>query len=137
MSFFAVSLMLRAFGIPPHTSCLSLGVRGRKAAMRGVQETSSSACTDGALDGTSPHPGGVRMDVTFEELRAEQNRSWAAQSVAKGVVHAHAGRNVEAVSSYKHAIELDPRHTDAYVARGAVFANTARYQAARAGWLTG
>ena len=45
--------------------------------------------------------------TTFEQLRVEQNSAWATQSVAKGVVHARAGRSSEAIGAYKYAIDLD------------------------------
>ena len=36
----------------------------------------------------------------------------------------------EALSSYAHALELDPSNADAYVARGAAYANTEKYDEA-------
>ncbi|KAL1518652.1 hypothetical protein AB1Y20_002940 [Prymnesium parvum] len=67
---------------------------------------------------------------TFAQLRAEQNHEWAAQNVARGVAHARAGKATEAFASYKHALELDSGHVDAFVARGALLANGARFREA-------
>ena len=45
-------------------------------------------------------------------------------------MHAKAGRSAEAIAAYDHALELDRTHADAYVARGAAYANTERYREA-------
>ena len=55
----------------------------------------------------------------FESCRREQNLLWAAEAVRRGVAHARAGRQAEALAAYGHALELDPSHVDALVARGA------------------
>ena len=62
----------------------------------------------------------------YVALRDEQNRAWAAESVARGVSHARAGNTTVALAAYKHALELDQTHADAYVARGAALANTGK-----------
>lgn len=69
----------------------------------------------------------VRMAGGYVQLRKEQNRKWADESVARGVSLAKVGRVNEALSAYRHAIDLDPTHADAYVARGAAMANAERY----------
>jgi tetratricopeptide (TPR) repeat protein len=143
----AVPLMLRSLGVAPHTSCLGSGSHAAASAAAGGSHQSDArsaevaAATGGGsgvdgVDGLAAvAPDGAQADgtqaddITFEELRADQNRSWAAQSVAKGVTHMRAGKNIAA---YKHAVELDPKHTDAFVARGALLANLYRYKEALA-----
>lgn len=62
----------------------------------------------------------------FESCRREQNLLWAAEAVRRGVAHARAGRQAEALAAYGHALELDPSHVDALVARGACLINGGR-----------
>jgi tetratricopeptide (TPR) repeat protein len=73
-----------------------------------------------------------RSAGAYASLRAEQNRLWASAALLKGVAHARGGRMEEALSSYQHALELDPEHADTYVARGAAHANAGRLHEAMA-----
>ena len=73
---------------------------------------------------------------SYVKIRAEQNRLWASESVARGVSLAKAGQTADAIAAYEHAIELDCTHADAYVARGAAFANDERYEKALADFET-
>jgi len=66
----------------------------------------------------------------WNALRDYQNRSWSAESVAKGVAFAREDDYVKAMKCYDQALEVDPNCHDAYVARGAAYANQAKYNEA-------
>ena len=74
----------------------------------------------------------VEMSVCFrkylEGVKTEVRKAWATESVRRGVPYAKGGDYATALKCYEQALELDPRHTDAYVARGAVFANQSRFR---------
>ena len=71
-----------------------------------------------------------RAAAGYEEMRADQNRAWAQDSVKRGVAYAKDGKLSQAISAYDHALELDRTSADAYVARGAALANLSRYREA-------
>eukprot|EP00959_Pyramimonas_sp_CCMP1952_P402600 8436582-Pyramimonas_sp.AAC.1 len=50
----------------------------------------------------------------------------ACPDCTQGIALAKAGKYADALGRYAQALELDPRHRDAYVARGAAFANQVR-----------
>ena len=125
----AIARMLRSLRIPAHTSYVSkVSVVPSLAAATAstpaaadnptATVTTSSATVSATVSATSNT--NAEPPPTFETLRAEQNHAWAAQNVARGVAHYRAGRSSEAIAAYKLAIELDPDHVDAYVARGAL-----------------
>eukprot|EP00727_Mastigamoeba_balamuthi_P000847 m51a1_g1076 hypothetical protein (418) ;mRNA; f:5926-7646 len=62
-------------------------------------------------------------DWHYDVLHAKQNRKWAQETVVKGVELAKKGDYQKAMVCYKQAIEVDPQNADAYVARGAAYAN--------------
>ena len=59
-------------------------------------------------------------------LKGETQRAWAAEAVRRGVAHAKSGDTEAALCCYAQALELDPAHRDAHVARGAALANCGR-----------
>ncbi len=69
-------------------------------------------------------------DWFYEDLRNEQDKIWADESVKKGVALARAGKHVAAVECYDAALKVCHRHMDALTARGAALANIGKLQAA-------
>ena len=76
--------------------------------------------------------GGAAMDAAEEDeeeswfydtLRDKQNRTWADERLARGVLHAKEGRQDDAFKCYEQALGMCPRHVDVLVARGALLAN--------------
>ena len=112
----AIPRMLRSLGLAAHTSLLATAQPPASTPSASDAAAAPEAAAAASLTKAATPP----PVPTFEELRTEQNHAWAAQNVARGVAHARAGRNAEAVAAYKLAIELDPDHVDAYVARGAI-----------------
>eukprot|EP00164_Ancoracysta_twista_P012191 GFYU01019069.1.p1 GENE.GFYU01019069.1~~GFYU01019069.1.p1 ORF type:complete len:335 (-),score=89.61 GFYU01019069.1:87-1091(-) len=66
----------------------------------------------------------------WKKLRSHQNASAAADSVRKGIALAKKEDYNGARDCYNRAIELDPDHTDAYVAKGAAFFNEGKLEEA-------
>lgn len=62
-------------------------------------------------------------DGDYEKLRAWQNVQWASETVEQGIGLAKQGKYQEAMKCYNQALEVDPHHRDAFVARGAAYAN--------------
>ncbi|KAL6067605.1 E3 ubiquitin-protein ligase RMA1-like isoform 1 [Balamuthia mandrillaris] len=69
-------------------------------------------------------------DAYYEKIRAWQNYEWAKETVSQGLVHAKKGDYTTAMRFYNQALEVDPKHRDAFVARGAVYVNQRNYEAA-------
>jgi Flp pilus assembly protein TadD len=67
----------------------------------------------------------------YARLRHKQNNEHASASVAKGVAAAKAGNYADAMQQYAYALGIDPRHPDAFVGRGAAYANQVRPPLAR------
>ena len=109
----AARRMRAALGVSPLGSCL--------AGAAAVAEYGG-----GERSGDRNHHGVARPPAPYERQRHEQNVLWAAENVEKGVAHAQAGRLAEALTQYQRALELDPHHVDAFVARGAALANAKR-----------
>lgn len=69
----------------------------------------------------------------YKNLRHRQNQSWAKESVVKGISLAKKGSSDQvsesdrtrlfenAMKCYKHALDIEPNFTQAYVARGAAY----------------
>ncbi|XP_071798123.1 uncharacterized protein [Asterias amurensis] len=63
-------------------------------------------------------------DKEFSEpLRKWQTNRWSMESVAKGVEHFKAERFIEAMQHLNKALEIDEQNVEAFVARGALYAN--------------
>eukprot|EP01006_Ploeotia_vitrea_P048123 TRINITY_DN67198_c12_g3_i2.p3 TRINITY_DN67198_c12_g3~~TRINITY_DN67198_c12_g3_i2.p3 ORF type:complete len:170 (-),score=102.78 TRINITY_DN67198_c12_g3_i2:83-592(-) len=57
----------------------------------------------------------------YKTLRYNQNQLWARESVRRGIEQAKARLYDNALKCYKHALEIEPRFKDAFVARGAAY----------------
>eukprot|EP01111_Echinosteliopsis_oligospora_P015102 TRINITY_DN5858_c1_g1_i1.p1 TRINITY_DN5858_c1_g1~~TRINITY_DN5858_c1_g1_i1.p1 ORF type:complete len:230 (-),score=70.87 TRINITY_DN5858_c1_g1_i1:185-874(-) len=66
----------------------------------------------------------------YEILREKQNKTWAQDTVALGITHAKAGNYKKAMHFYEQAIDVYPLLPDAFVARGAAYANLSMLEAA-------
>ena len=116
--------MRELLGVSEHVSCRTGqgGLQGTAGLLRLCRRTGEGGGGGGGEGGDE----GGGEEPNLEEVRQQQNRAWAAESVARGVAHAKAGREAEALAAYRQALELDPRHCDALVARGAAHANAGR-----------
>ncbi|DBB07868.1 TPA: hypothetical protein ACH3X3_009268 [Trebouxia sp. C0006] len=56
-------------------------------------------------------------------LKAQLKLGWSSEAVKQGVAHAKKGEYDAALGCYKKALDLDRRNVDAWVARGAAYAN--------------
>lgn len=77
-----------------------------------------------ALSGSFPE-----KDVALE-LRKVQSAQWAIQSVSDGIKYFKAGQHSEAFLCLNKALTIDSLNVEAYVARGALYANLSRFQKA-------
>uniref|UniRef100_A0A2S2P3W0 Tetratricopeptide repeat protein 14 n=1 Tax=Schizaphis graminum TaxID=13262 RepID=A0A2S2P3W0_SCHGA len=64
------------------------------------------------------------------ELRKVQSAQWAIQSVSDGIKYFKAGQHSEAFLCLNKALTIDSLNVEAYVARGALYANLSRFQKA-------
>lgn len=64
------------------------------------------------------------------ELRKVQSAQWAIQSVSDGIKYFKAGQHSEAFLCLNKALTIDSLNIEAYVARGALYANLSRFQKA-------
>lgn len=64
------------------------------------------------------------------ELRKVQSAEWAIQSVSDGIKYFKAGQHSEAFLCLNKALTIDSLNVEAYVARGALYANLSRFQKA-------
>jgi len=67
---------------------------------------------------------------TALELRKVQSAQWAIQSVSDGIKYFKAGQHSEAFLCLNKALTIDSLNVEAYVARGALYANLSRFQKA-------
>ena len=116
--------MRELLGVGEHASCRAgrAGLHGPTALQRLCRHTSEGGGGGGGEGGGEDDS----EEPSLEEVRRQQNRAWAAETVARGVAYAKAGREAEALAAYRQALDLDPRHCDALVARGAAHANAGR-----------
>lgn len=77
-----------------------------------------------ALSGSFPEK------ETALELRKVQSAQWAIQSVSDGIKYFKAGQHSEAFLCLNKALTIDSLNVEAYVARGALYANLSRFQKA-------
>ncbi|CAL6303654.1 unnamed protein product [Bathycoccus prasinos] len=61
-------------------------------------------------------------ELTLSEIRGNVKWGWAREATKTGVKEAKRGHFMIALKAFDRAIELDSKHVDAYVARGAVLA---------------
>jgi len=64
------------------------------------------------------------------ELRKVQSAQWAIQSVSDGIKYFKAAQHSEAFLCLNKALTIDSLNVEAYVARGALYANLSRFQKA-------
>ena len=88
-----VHAMMRAYGIADGWSVVDGGHRGK-------EET-------------------ARVSEFMDLVKVQVKSAWATESVRRGVAHYKSGDATTALKMYEQALELDKRHAEAYVARGA------------------
>ena len=64
----------------------------------------------------------------YHALRHTQNQQWARDSTMKGIGMAKRGHYDNALKVYAHALEIEPRYVQAYVARGACYVLQGRWE---------
>lgn len=69
-------------------------------------------------------------DELPKDLRLQQAGKLAFRSVAEGIGHFKEGRHDEAYQCLNKALTIDPRNVEGLVARGALNANSSRFQKA-------
>ncbi|KAF9414024.1 hypothetical protein BGZ94_000543, partial [Podila epigama] len=67
---------------------------------------------------------------TYLDLRDDQNRQWAKESYDLGIMYAQNNQIDDAVKAYTQAVQIDNKYIDAYIARGCVLVNIAKYRQA-------
>ncbi|KAJ3146862.1 Tetratricopeptide repeat protein 14 [Geranomyces michiganensis] len=67
---------------------------------------------------------------TFMTLRKRQEAEFAIREVKQGIAAFQEGNNARALAKYKAALNHDPECTDAFVARGALYAKAEKYESA-------
>eukprot|EP01101_Sappina_pedata_P013189 TRINITY_DN946_c0_g1_i1.p1 TRINITY_DN946_c0_g1~~TRINITY_DN946_c0_g1_i1.p1 ORF type:complete len:460 (+),score=99.23 TRINITY_DN946_c0_g1_i1:84-1463(+) len=67
---------------------------------------------------------------SFDQLREQQSKVWSQNTVAEGIAHAKGGNYKEAFRLYAEALNVYP-NKNAYVARGAAFANQYQQDSAK------
>uniref|UniRef100_A0AAZ3S1M6 Tetratricopeptide repeat protein 14 n=1 Tax=Oncorhynchus tshawytscha TaxID=74940 RepID=A0AAZ3S1M6_ONCTS len=72
----------------------------------------------------SRHASNISLRRTLPQLsKKKQSASWALKCVRVGVDHFKSGRHVEAMKEYNKALNIDTNNVEAFVARGALYAN--------------
>lgn len=69
-------------------------------------------------------------------LKSQLRLGWSSEAVKQGVAHAKKGEYDAALGCYKKALDLDRRNVDAWVARGAAYANQHAFPKAVADFQT-
>ncbi|KAJ3181728.1 hypothetical protein HDU87_000746 [Geranomyces variabilis] len=67
---------------------------------------------------------------SFTTLRKRQEAEFAIREVKQGIVAFQEGNNTRALAKYKAALNHDPECTEAFVARGALYAKAEKYESA-------
>ncbi|CAL6299778.1 unnamed protein product [Bathycoccus prasinos] len=102
---------LRHFGLP-------VVLKDRKR-MKRRNNTSNTTNTTNRNEKKS---GKNTTELTLSEIRGNVKWGWAREATKTGVKEAKRGHFMIALKAFDRAIELDSKHVDAYVARGAVLA---------------
>ncbi|XP_050542449.1 tetratricopeptide repeat protein 14 homolog isoform X1 [Daktulosphaira vitifoliae] len=71
--------------------------------------------------------GSFSEKETALELRKTQSAQWAIQSVSDGIKYFKSGQHSEAFLCLNKALSIDSLNVEAYVARGALYANVSRF----------
>ncbi|XP_076435292.1 uncharacterized protein LOC143275203 isoform X2 [Babylonia areolata] len=107
------------------TSILGFANKGSVDVLQGALGLTNSASLMRGLHGVK-----VPEEEYAEALRKWQTNKQVHNSVVVGVEMMKKGRQLEAIQNLNMALKIDPTHTEALVARGAVYANNASYQKA-------
>ena len=99
---------LRHFGLP-------VVLRDRKRILRRNKDPAKKTSGSGEQQSST-------TALTLSEIRGNVKWGWAREATKSGVKEAKRGRFMIALKAFDRAIELDPKHVDAHVARGAVLA---------------
>ena len=70
------------------------------------------------------------MEKDYLFLRNRQNRQYAEETTLRGITASKSDNPSSCLPLYNHALEIDPLFTDAFVARGAYYANHGKYKEA-------
>ena len=102
---------LRHFGLP-------VVLKDRKRMKRRNNTTNTTNTTNR----NEKKSGKNTTELTLSEIRGNVKWGWAREATKTGVKEAKRGHFMIALKAFDRAIELDSKHVDAYVARGAVLA---------------
>ena len=102
---------LRHFGLP-------VVLKDRKR----LKRRNSNSATTNITNRNEKKSGKNTTELTLSEIRGNVKWGWAREATKTGVKEAKRGHFMIALKAFDRAIELDSKHVDAYVARGAVLA---------------
>jgi hypothetical protein len=102
---------LRHFGLP-------VVLKDRKR----MKRRNSNSITTNTTNRNEKKSGKNTTELTLSEIRGNVKWGWAREATKTGVREAKRGHFMIALKAFDRAIELDSKHVDAYVARGAVLA---------------
>ena len=102
---------LRHFGLP-------VVLKDRKR----LKQRNSNSTTTNITNRNEKKSGKNTTELTLSEIRGNVKWGWAREATKTGVKEAKRGHFMIALKAFDRAIELDSKHVDAYVARGAVLA---------------
>ena len=102
---------LRHFGLP-------VVLKDRKR----MKRRNSNSITTNTTNRNEKKSGKNTTELTLSEIRGNVKWGWAREATKTGVKEAKRGHFMIALKAFDRAIELDSKHVDAYVARGAVLA---------------
>ena len=102
---------LRHFGLP-------VVLKDRKR----MKRKNSNSTTTTTTNRNEKKSGKNTTELTLSEIRGNVKWGWAREATKTGVKEAKRGHFMIALKAFDRAIELDSKHVDAYVARGAVLA---------------
>ena len=102
---------LRHFGLP-------VVLKDRKR----LKRRNSNSTTTNITNRNEKKSGKNTTELTLSEIRGNVKWGWAREATKTGVKEAKRGHFMIALKAFDRAIELDSKHVDAYVARGAVLA---------------
>ena len=102
---------LRHFGLP-------VVLKDRKR----MKQKNNNSTTTNTTNRNEKKSGKNTTELTLSEIRGNVKWGWAREATKTGVKEAKRGHFMIALKVFDRAIELDSKHVDAYVARGAVLA---------------
>ena len=87
-----------------------------------MKRRNSNSITTNTTNRNEKKSGKNTTELTLSEIRGNVKWGWAREATKTGVKEAKRGHFMIALKAFDRAIELDSKHVDAYVARGAVLA---------------